>query len=1408
MNFKEQNGGKMSQVNWNGFINKFGDNCHTKFEEMTRKIFRIGVLKDATRNLIGLSNSPGIEVEPVEFEGQKISFQSKFFTERPDYEDIEDSFKKIITYYKGKIDKVYLYCNRKLNINKSETYKRAVQNLIDNNIQLEPVCDENILDVISDMPEFKSLKEIYFGLKDYSGIVKEKTSSFKRFLKRNLIRDKYVDREEDQEILQNLDKKFLTIYGDANTGKSSIIYNLCDYFDKNAIPYFPLRLDCDIPNKNMTTFSKSLDMGESFIDTFFSLSNGDKAFIILDQFDAIRWNSVHSGTSLTLCDQIIEEVMQYPNLSIIFSTRTIDLSELRNLIGKYNNGNYCTEIEITKIHENTLKNVLSPTKYNKLDQKTKDLLLTIGNIRLYEEINEDETFSSSIELIRKFLAVKYQELESLGLSREANKIESYIVQKQKVRNQLFINRQELTNFNKLALTKLIDIGILENVANNKIKYTHQCLYDFRLVSDIFIQYKDGKDVNCLIKSFNFDAINHIDLIKQFLDLIKEDSPNKLCSVVEKILFDKKIRFLFKKLAISVLSSFTLFPEEQVKLFEKIIKSKLFGKSYVYQLSINKPFIVEYLIKKESYPNKLSDFDFYQYSSILISVITLENIFQDEYIKLIDDSSLDSNRLSHLCYNIDDFSSSDKLFNKKIEILEKHPDLIKYYSIKHLDKKRQDRLYQYILTLIKVDRDDFIDYLPVKDVASTLEQYAEDINQQIFKYFITLDKSTKGFELYYMYDIDKNHIHSKIDCLKEYFKYTLQFLCKEQILKFIYCEINFVVDSALKSVLNLAEKEALFVLKSLIRDNFLTKQNFHSTRNRIYILADIFKYVAEKLSAKLFKDLESQIINYREPDFIEFAKERLSYRKKGGFYSYFGEEQKILLEALDPELLESRSLDFLKMLKRKFVTAEFFPVDFKEGVGPCRSVVSCIHNKKFTKPQWIQILTNKKTGHRDLFSNKIDENGNYVSSDLSSIKLSVFSEASANVDMFIDILQGNNIRYEFIPSILEGIVSVGSLSENQLDEVVKLFKKHLTIDNDEIVSPFVNFVKKYKFFNEWIVSTLVSISKCVYPKRILYKDDEKKNYYKLFQEALNNSQTSAINCLVDYLIDQKEKPCWFDELIRICRESSDEMLKLSELELGFACINFDTSLCYEICLNILNNYPNLIQHRYAIRLIDYKIKDKQCSNFFETFIKRNYRTLEKKAKDTVVCRLIYYYVYYGFAKNFIFKLLKNKLLSANDISHVITDLVEKQRITDSDSQYLDKNQTKRLVKTIKRLINYKKGVGRKLLINIEDNIVFFDNHNLLYKFLTQKNSDSLFIHTLIEVFKQLTPIVKYSKIIFETCLYQIRNNRESQLYINDILACLYKLYGEYNVNEKNKKEKCINVIEQIYKYSCDTKLYKI
>lgn len=64
----------MSMINWNRFQEKFGKNCHDEFENLARMIFRIEELNNPHINLIQLSNQAGIEVEPVEYNGEKISF--------------------------------------------------------------------------------------------------------------------------------------------------------------------------------------------------------------------------------------------------------------------------------------------------------------------------------------------------------------------------------------------------------------------------------------------------------------------------------------------------------------------------------------------------------------------------------------------------------------------------------------------------------------------------------------------------------------------------------------------------------------------------------------------------------------------------------------------------------------------------------------------------------------------------------------------------------------------------------------------------------------------------------------------------------------------------------------------------------------------------------------------------------------------------------------------------------------------------------------------------------------------------------------------------------------------------------------------------------------------------------------
>ena len=61
-------------------------------------------------DLMMAPNNPGVEVEPVwDRNNEKhISYQSKFFDNTPDYQQILHSVEETIKYYAGKIDRVYV----------------------------------------------------------------------------------------------------------------------------------------------------------------------------------------------------------------------------------------------------------------------------------------------------------------------------------------------------------------------------------------------------------------------------------------------------------------------------------------------------------------------------------------------------------------------------------------------------------------------------------------------------------------------------------------------------------------------------------------------------------------------------------------------------------------------------------------------------------------------------------------------------------------------------------------------------------------------------------------------------------------------------------------------------------------------------------------------------------------------------------------------------------------------------------------------------------------------------------------------------------------------------------------------------------------------------------------------------
>lgn len=93
-------------------------------------------------------NNPGIEIVPIfhKESEQWISFQAKYFS-AINYPQIKHSAEKAIQYYAGKLDVIYLYCNKDVTTS-SDSYQNICNLLAAKNISLVPITNQTILDQV------------------------------------------------------------------------------------------------------------------------------------------------------------------------------------------------------------------------------------------------------------------------------------------------------------------------------------------------------------------------------------------------------------------------------------------------------------------------------------------------------------------------------------------------------------------------------------------------------------------------------------------------------------------------------------------------------------------------------------------------------------------------------------------------------------------------------------------------------------------------------------------------------------------------------------------------------------------------------------------------------------------------------------------------------------------------------------------------------------------------------------------------------------------------------------------------------------------------------------------------------------------------------------------------------------
>ncbi|MGM9575909.1 MAG: hypothetical protein ACI3T2_00575 [Anaerovibrio sp.] len=154
----------VGQITWENFITNNNDarGVRYKFEDLSRQLFTYEFLSqnNKCKYIHSNPNNPGIESEPIldEVNNRYIGYQAKFFDNDADYNQIKKSAEKAVIHYKGKLDIIYLFCNKALTTT-CASYKKIEKLLNDVGIELQPITDNGILDLVKKYP---FLSKYYF----------------------------------------------------------------------------------------------------------------------------------------------------------------------------------------------------------------------------------------------------------------------------------------------------------------------------------------------------------------------------------------------------------------------------------------------------------------------------------------------------------------------------------------------------------------------------------------------------------------------------------------------------------------------------------------------------------------------------------------------------------------------------------------------------------------------------------------------------------------------------------------------------------------------------------------------------------------------------------------------------------------------------------------------------------------------------------------------------------------------------------------------------------------------------------------------------------------------------------------------------------------------------------------------
>lgn len=855
----------------------------------------------------------------------------------------------------------------------------------------------------------------------------------------------------------------LIVHGKAGMGKSGCTEDIINYCLESAIPYLAIKLDKRIPNGTAENWGEDLDLPSSIVHCVHSISKNEKAVIILDQLDALRWTQAHSRDSLLVCNQIINQVERINlerkyKISIVFVCRTYDLENDNNIklmfknVEKKKEETQWNKVQIEELDDQMVRNIIG-NRYEHLTGKMRAILRIPSNIYIWEQLDTNKEYnecSTANHLIAEWWKQLEQKCFAYGLNEsDINNSKETIISSFDKSGRISLPIRIL-KINQSCLDFLSSNGFIL-IQNSIISFAHQSILDYFLVEKMLCEYYEGRNVIEIIGIKEKQTPGKRYQLQMLLQNLIEFESKDFLNASMQILNSEQIRFSFKFVFFEVLNQINVLDENIQSYIVENCEDKIYSKHIINNVLYYKPQYIR-LLRDQGILDRW--FEVPEKKNLVFNLLTSMSpdyevkdiIFIEKYAF---QSLEDDNNFSR-CFSHDINQDTDEMFELRMKFYQKYPQMANiYFDFKEMLGNCEMRTIRLFVFLLENK---------IKKHSKVLYRYENELLQENSEFLIKNSLEVINLLLPYI-PISKDGNLFFSDWFARYRDNTsLERICIQIIKKAnsalislnpdlfwekyngylgigndLYNEI--VLNALLKLPYSYSDRVVNYLCENLNNNLF---EEASGNGDELLLAKQVLNKHSEYCENDIFNLLEKKIVEYISPKAAKLYKRRIEFNNEHNGYriytSFWGDLQKELLEVLPYKRLSKNARELLSVLNRKFTDA---PTLYKYPKGHSGFVGSPISEKKLSNENWLNILTNTKINKKS-HSNWKEVPGGFQESSTESFSSSFNNVVSKEPERMIQLILSYRglISDIYIDSLFSGVAH----SENLNDVSSKLLEK--------------------------------------------------------------------------------------------------------------------------------------------------------------------------------------------------------------------------------------------------------------------------------------------------------------------------------------------------------------------------------